>query len=74
MLARLDGSCRTPIAALATLDGQGRMELQGLIAKPDGSEVVSDREAGRIGDAIEIGTELGARLAGRAGPGFLEPA
>ncbi|MDP6352239.1 MAG: hydroxymethylbilane synthase [Alphaproteobacteria bacterium] len=74
MLARLDGSCRTPIAGLAVPDGDGRVERRGLIAKPDGAAGIADSEVGPVADAVEIGTELGARLARRAGPGFLESA
>jgi hydroxymethylbilane synthase len=40
MLAVLDGSCRTPIAGHAVLDANGALHLRGLIAKPDGSELI----------------------------------
>ena len=36
-LAVLDGSCRTPIAGLARIDG-GELSFDGMIVKPDGSE------------------------------------
>jgi len=38
-LAALDGSCRTPIAGLATVLPDGRLRLEGLIASPDGRRV-----------------------------------
>jgi hydroxymethylbilane synthase len=69
MLAALDGSCRTPIAGLAELDG-GRLVLEGLLLKPDGSAAVHARCAGGIEDAETLGTELGRELRQRAGPGF----
>ncbi|MBV8131432.1 MAG: hydroxymethylbilane synthase [Alphaproteobacteria bacterium] len=69
MLAALDGSCRTPIAALGELDGD-RLRLEGLLLKPDGSAEVRARRTGGIGDAQRLGTELGAELRRRAGPGF----
>lgn len=69
MLAALDGSCRTPIAGLAELDGD-RLELEGLLLKPDGSSEIRARCAGGIGDAERLGTELGGELKRRAGPGF----
>jgi hydroxymethylbilane synthase len=69
MLAALDGSCRTPIAGLAELDGD-RLLLEGLLLKPDGSAEVRARCAGAIGEAESLGTELGAELRRRAGPGF----
>jgi hydroxymethylbilane synthase len=69
MLAGLDGSCRTPIAGLAELDGD-RLVLDGLLLKPDGSAEVRGRCAGGIGDAERLGTELGGELRRRAGSGF----
>src|SRR5262249_43161193 len=50
MLAALDGSCRTPVAGLAEIDGD-RLVLEGLLLKPDGSAAIRDRCAGGIGDA-----------------------
>jgi len=69
MLAALDGSCRTPIAALAELDGD-RLRLEGLLLKPDGSAEIRARRVGAIVDARGLGTELGGELKRRAGPGF----
>lgn len=69
-LAALDGSCRTPIAGLARLDGD-KLLLSVLIAKPDGSEVYKETGEAPIPDGPALGTELGARLKERGGPGFL---
>ena len=69
MLAALDGSCRTPIAGLAELDGD-RLMLEGLLLKPDGSAEIRDRCVGAIGEAESLGIELGGELRRRAGPGF----
>jgi hydroxymethylbilane synthase len=71
----LDGSCRTPIAALAEpAGGDGALRLRALVAKPDGSEVYRSDCTGPAADAAEAGT-LG-RLVGRelrqlAGDDFL---
>ncbi len=73
LLARLDGSCRTPIAGLAQLDDEGGLSLRGLIARPDGSALVEDQIDGPAEAAQALGTELGTRLRARAGPGFLDP-
>lgn len=73
-LAELDGSCRTPIAAFATLGEDGTIRLRALIAKPDGSHSLSAERTGPIADAERIGHEVGAELRGRAGPGYLVPA
>ena len=72
LLAELDGSCRTPIAALATLDADGGLSLDALIARPDGSEVLRARRAGRRATAEAMGRDAGAELNSRAGPGFLD--
>jgi hydroxymethylbilane synthase len=66
MLAALDGSCRTPIAGLAVLDG-GRLILDGLLLTPDGSGAIRARQTGPIDDAERIGAALGAELRRRAG-------
>ena len=66
----LDGSCRTPIAALTTLDGE-KLTLFGQILSPDGSEV---HEADLSADAdagIDLGTRLGEKLLAEAGPDFI---
>ena len=71
LLAVLDGSCRTPIAALAELEA-GRLRLSGLIARPDGSELHRLALDGPAADAARLGGALGQDLKGRAGPGFFE--
>jgi hydroxymethylbilane synthase len=69
LLAVLDGSCRTPIAALAELSPGGRLSLRGLVATPDGRRVVTaGREGGRA-DAVRLGEDAGAELRALL-PGF----
>jgi hydroxymethylbilane synthase len=69
MLAALDGSCRTPIAGLATRAGD-RLSLEALLLSPDGDAERRGRLAGALGDATAIGTALGAELRRGAGPEF----
>jgi len=69
MLAALDGSCRTPIAGHAELDGN-RLTIEGLVLNPDGSGAVRSRREGEMDDAAALGTELGQELRRRAGPGL----
>ncbi|GAB1364755.1 hypothetical protein MASR1M32_39910 [Rhodobacter sp.] len=45
-LTRLDGSCETPIAGLAVLEGD-RLWLRGEILRPDGTDAVGASRAGR---------------------------
>jgi hydroxymethylbilane synthase len=60
-LAALDGSCRTPIAALAVIDGD-RVRLEGLVARPDGTAVIRVHEDVPLADAARMGDEAGHRV------------
>ena len=68
-LAALDGSCKTPIAGLATI-AEDRLSLEALLLAPDGSAERRGRVEGAIGDAVALGTQLGERLRHGAGPEF----
>ncbi|MDO5630984.1 MAG: hydroxymethylbilane synthase [Paracoccus sp. (in: a-proteobacteria)] len=68
-LARLDGSCQTPIAGLAEIDGE-TLRLRGEILSPDGAKVIAGERHGAVEDAAAIGTDLANELLTRAGPGF----
>ncbi len=73
VLAALDGSCRTPIGAFATLDAAGgTVSLQGLVARPDGSELHRLSDAAPVADSVAMATELGNRLRAKMAPGFFE--
>ena len=62
MLARLDGSCRTPIGGHARLLPNGELHLTGLVARGDGSFLLKRSLHGAASDAERIGSELGASL------------
>lgn len=68
-LAALDGSCRTPIAALAKLSG-GALSLRVAIFTPDGGRWLETTRSGPAADARRLGHEAGAELRERGGPGF----
>ena len=68
-LTRLDGSCETPIAGLAVLEGDS-LWLRGEILRPDGTASVSGELRGAAGDGAAMGVALADDLLGRAGPGF----
>lgn len=70
-LAALDGSCETPIAGLAVLDG-GNLHLRGEVLRPDGSEAVDDALTCVIEDGVEAGREMAGTLLARAGEGFFD--
>ncbi len=68
-LAVLDGSCRTPIAALAEIAGK-RMRLRAMILTPDGAEIHETEREGLAAEAVALGEDAGQELKGRAGPNF----
>ena len=68
-LARLDGSCRTPIAGLAVLDG-GRLAFRGMILTPDGARCHETRREGRPEAAITMAEDAAAELLALGGPDF----
>lgn len=57
-LRRLGGDCHTPVAAHARFDG-GRLALTGIVASPDGAQIVR----GQVHGAPAEGEALGAALA-----------
>lgn len=71
LLAGLDGSCRTPIAALARLDGNN-LRLRAAIVRPDGSELLETERNGAIADAARLGEDAAEELRGRGGEGFFD--
>ena len=70
-LATLDGSCETPIAGLAELDGS-TLTLRGEILRPDGSQALSDSITCPIDQGANAGATLAQTLLSRAGPGFFD--
>ncbi len=70
-LAALDGSCRTPIAGLATLDDAG-IWFRGQILSPDGQQAFETERTGNSDDAANLGRDAGEELKRRAGPGFFD--
>lgn len=70
LLAALDGSCRTPIAALAELTGGSGLRLRGLVASPDGGESHAVSREGSVSDAVALGGDAGEELRSLAGPGI----
>ncbi len=67
--AGLGASCRSPIAAHATVQGEA-LRLAGLVGSQDGVTVYADAVEGSAADAARLGAELAARLVA-AGAGRL---
>jgi hydroxymethylbilane synthase len=68
---RLGGSCQSPIAAYATLEGS-RLTLQGLVAEPDGSRLLRDSIVGNSADAADLGRQLADRIMAAGAGALLE--
>ncbi len=68
MLATLDGSCQTPIGALAMWQ-DGRLNLNGLLASQDGKAVF--RATGSGDDPEKVGRSVGEDLRAQAGDEFM---
>ena len=60
-LRSLGGGCQFPIAAHAIVEGDS-LKLDGLVAKPDGSEILRDTLSGPLVDPEALGTQLADRL------------
>lgn len=69
-LGELDGSCRTPIAGLATVNGAG-VRLRGLILTPDGREMFEAHRSGGVADAARLGVDAALEVKAAAGPEVL---
>jgi hydroxymethylbilane synthase len=68
-LKELDGSCETPIAGLAVLNGT-ELFLRGEVLRPDGTEKLAGERRGSITDATEMALDLARDLHSQAGPEF----
>jgi hydroxymethylbilane synthase len=71
MLAGLDGSCETPIAGLAVLEG-ATVWLRGEILRPDGSESLTAEGRAPVADGAALGADLARQLLSRAPAGFFD--
>jgi hydroxymethylbilane synthase len=69
MLAVLDGSCHTPIAALAEI-ADSRLSIDGRLLTADGRREIRARRTGEPAEAAALGQALGEVLRARAGPEF----
>ena len=68
LLAILDGSCRTPIAAYAEPLGQGRLRLHAFASTPDGKKAYRECQEGKNPQAL--GEAVGWALRKKAGNAF----
>jgi hydroxymethylbilane synthase len=70
-LRGLDGSCETPIAGLAELNGS-TLRLRGEVLRPDGSEAINDDQSCPIEDAEKLGSEMANKILNATPKNFFE--
>ncbi len=70
-LGTLDGSCRTPIAGYATVEGE-HLQFRGMILTPDGSQYHEIETSGPVSYAERLGAAAGQAIRDKAGADFFE--
>ncbi len=70
-LKRLEGGCQVPIAAYGRTDGDAVL-LQGLVGRPDGSEIVRGSARGGAADPEGLGVGLAEQLLARGARAILD--
>jgi hydroxymethylbilane synthase len=68
---RLGGSCQSPIAAHAEIQGK-RLILDGLVAEPDGSRLLRDTLSGSVDDPAALGGLLAEQILAAGAGALLE--
>lgn len=66
----LQATCQSPVASLATLDGQ-RIRLQALVAAADGSQILKESASGHADTAESLGKHVAQRLLERGAGSLL---
>ena len=63
MNKRLEGGCQVPIGCYAELsDDSKSLRLRGLVADPEGAEIIADEISGPVSEAEAMGVSLAERL------------
>ncbi|MEE9345673.1 MAG: hydroxymethylbilane synthase [Methylococcales bacterium] len=58
----LNGGCQVPIGGFAELTGNNQLRLRGLVAMPDGSQIIRAEISGHAHQAEQLGSELAQQL------------
>jgi hydroxymethylbilane synthase len=69
-LGALDGSCRTPLAGHATVEGE-KLRFRGIALRQDGTDAVEVARQGAPADAARLGADAAAELLARLPAGLL---
>jgi hydroxymethylbilane synthase len=70
-LAAIGGACDLPVAGHATTTPDGRLQLEGLLAAPDGRAVVRHKATGPADDGARLGAEVARVVLDAGGRGLL---
>lgn len=68
---RLNGSCQTPIAGYATLEGE-QLHLRGLVGSPSGEIMLYSQRRGHVSEAQAIGTTVAEDLLAQGAQAILD--
>ncbi len=71
LLAALEGGCAVPVGALVRIEGAA-LVLHGMIARPDGTLLLREVDAGTLEDPEALGTQVGERLLAAGGRAILD--
>jgi hydroxymethylbilane synthase len=69
-LARLGGGCQVPVGCYSEAEGEG-IRISGLIASPDGREVVRETIKGSLTERVSLAVELAERILAAGGERIL---
>lgn len=70
-LKRLEGGCQVPIASYGQTEGDG-IFLQGMVGRPDGSEIIRGSARGSVSDPECLGARLAGDLLARGAKTILD--
>ena len=70
-LKRLEGGCQVPIASFGRTEGE-TIFLEGLVGRPDGSQILRARAKGSVSDPESLGVELAEDLLRRGAKEILD--
>jgi hydroxymethylbilane synthase len=71
-LARLSGDCTTPLAALGTLEPEGRIRLRALLSASDGSRIVRAEDEEESARAADLGRRVAEQVLAQGGSALLD--
>ena len=70
-LKRLEGGCQVPIASYGRTEGDG-IFLEGMVGRPDGSEIIRGNARGSTSDPEALGAGLAEQLLARGAKAILD--